>query len=68
MSEENIRVSVRVRPLNKRENDGNERSGWRVVDGASIVPTENNPRPGQGFSFGSLQPFAFPPRIALRKE
>ncbi|EKX53682.1 hypothetical protein GUITHDRAFT_64226, partial [Guillardia theta CCMP2712] len=48
---ENICVSVRVRPLNKREEECSQREAWRVVDGKSVVPTEHNPRNGQGYSF-----------------
>jgi hypothetical protein len=50
MSEEKIQVSVRVRPLNKREVAANEKSGWRVVDGVSILPSEKGS--AQGFTFG----------------
>ncbi|KAJ1489538.1 P-loop containing nucleoside triphosphate hydrolase protein [Baffinella frigidus] len=49
MSEEKIQVSVRVRPLNKREVAANEKSGWRVVDGVSILPSEKGS--AQGFTF-----------------
>ena len=57
--EENIQVSVRVRPLNGREKKANEKSGWRVVDGVSIVSNEHNGRSGQNFSFGG-SPFPQP--------
>eukprot|EP00960_Hanusia_phi_P053446 762078-Hanusia_phi.AAC.2 len=48
---ENICVSIRVRPLNKREEECSQKEAWRVIDGKSVVPTEHNPRTGQGYSF-----------------
>jgi centromeric protein E len=49
---ENISVSVRIRPLNKREIDSDQKEAWRVLQGTTIVPSEHNPRPG-------TTPFAF---------
>ena len=49
---ENISVSVRIRPLNQREHDAENKEAWRVVNGTNVVPSEHNPRPG-------TQPFAF---------
>ena len=49
---ENISVSVRIRPLNQREHDAENKEAWRVVNDTNVVPSEHNPRPG-------TQPFAF---------
>ena len=51
---ENICVSIRVRPMNKREEETAEKSAWRIIEGTNIVPTENNPRKDTGnqFAFG----------------
>jgi len=49
---ENVSVSVRIRPLNQREKDSDQKEAWRVQQGINIVPSDNNPRPG-------TTPFAF---------
>lgn len=49
---ENISVSVRIRPLNQREREADQKEAWRVLQGINIAPSEHNPRPG-------TQPFAF---------
>lgn len=51
---ENICVSVRVRPLNDKEQSSRESVAWRVVEGTSILPNENNPRRNaeNQFAFG----------------
>lgn len=65
-SGENIRVSVRVRPINKREEETAEKVAWRIVDGGSILPNENNPRRNaeNAFTFGDHPPHR-PHRAAL---
>jgi len=49
---ENISVSVRIRPLNQREKDSDQKEAWRVLQGINIAPSDSNPRPG-------TSPFAF---------
>ena len=49
---ENISVSVRLRPLNKRDIDSDQKEAWRVLQGTTIVPSERNPNP-------ATTPFAF---------
>lgn len=52
---ENISVSVRVRPINKREEETAEKQAWRIVDGHTIYPSEHNPRKNNlenPFAFG----------------
>ena len=49
---ENISVSVRIRPLNNREKESDQKEAWRVVGGTNVVPSEHHSRPG-------TQPFTF---------
>jgi hypothetical protein len=51
---ENVCVSVRVRPINKREEETQENIAWRVLEGTNIVPSEHNPRRSaeNSFAFG----------------
>ena len=65
---ENISVSVRIRPLNQREHDAENKEAWRVVNGTNVVPSEHNPRPGtQPFAFDHVRERDYSPTIAAHE-